>query len=108
MEKIKAYLIEVGIKKIIPSAIRGAILGISGWFLMKRGVFSSYGIISDPVARTTTISWNQLNSTLIVVVPGLIAALIKTINHETMPIVSKSLAAMKSDGTPPPASPDAK
>lgn len=64
-----------------PSAIRGAILGISGWLIAKDGLLSQYGVISDSVAHTTTIYWDKLDMALVLAVPAVLAAVIKMVNH---------------------------
>src|SRR5262245_41349917 len=53
MDNLKVWLVEVGVKKMGPSAIRGAILGLFGWLMTKEGLLASFGIVSDATAHTT-------------------------------------------------------
>ena len=89
MDNVKDWLLEVGVKTFGPSAIRGAILGISGWLLAKEGVLSSFGIVSDATAHTTTIFWDKLSVALIVGLPAIIAGVIKTTQHQATQLITK-------------------
>jgi hypothetical protein len=84
---MKDYLLEVGVKTLGPSAIRGAILGIAGWILVKNDLLSPFGIISDATQHITTIHWDQLSTASIAALPAVIAAIIKLVQHHTTPII---------------------
>lgn len=94
MGSIKNWLIEMGVKTAGPSAVRGAILGISAWLLAKDNVLSAYGIVSDASAHTTTIYWDKVSVALVLGLPAAIAAVIKVAN-------SHAASAIKSAATPP-------
>lgn len=85
---MKAWLIEVALKKMGPSAIRGAILGAFGWLLTRQDMLAPFGIMSDATAHTTIIDWDKLNAAVIVALPALIAAVIKMVNHHADQIVT--------------------
>ena len=84
---MKEYLLEVGLKTLGPSAIRGAILGIAGWLLVKNDLLAPFGIISDAAAQTTTIHWKDLSTASIAALPAVIAAVIKLFQHHTTTII---------------------
>ena len=86
---MKEWLLEVGVKTFGPSAIRGAILGISGWLLAKEGALSAFGIVSDAAAHTTIIYWDRLSMALIVGLPAIIAGVIKATQHQATQIITK-------------------
>ncbi len=87
MAKLYTWLLEVGLKTFGPSAIRGAILGISGWILVRNDLLEPFGILSDPQAHTTIIDWDKLNTGLIVLLPAVLAGLIKVANRGTKNIL---------------------
>lgn len=93
MESLKTWLIEMGIKTAGPSAIRGAILGISAWFMAKDNMLSAYGIVSNATLHTTTIYWDKVSVALILGLPAAIAAVIKVTN-------THAAAAIKPSETP--------
>lgn len=86
---IKGWLLEVGLKKLGPSAIRGAVLGLSGWLIAREGLLAPFGIVSDAVTHTTTIYWDRLNLALIASFPALLAAAIKLVNHQAVQALPK-------------------
>jgi hypothetical protein len=81
MDKLKEWIIEVAVKKMWPSAIRGAILGIVGWMVVRNDILAPFGITSDAIQHTTTIYWDKLQTALIVGLPAAVAAIIKLLNH---------------------------
>lgn len=90
MGSFKEWLLEVAVKKMGPSAVRGAILGVSGWLIAKQGLLSAYGVLSDSTAHTTTIYWDKLNMALVLALPAGLGAVIKMLNHQGNEIISKS------------------
>lgn len=97
MESIKAWLIETLIKIGGPSAIRGAILGISAWLLAKNNILSTYGIVSDAAAHTTTVYWDKVSVALVLLLPAAIAAVIKMVNSHASSAVKTAVAPPKGD-----------
>lgn len=81
MDSLKQWLIEVAVKKMGPSAIRGAILGLFGWLMAKEGMLSSFGVVLDQATHTITIHLDQLNMVLVAGLPAALAAVIKMLNH---------------------------
>jgi hypothetical protein len=81
MNAFQTWLTEVVISKGGPSAIRGAIVGISGWLILKSSILANYGVVSDATAHTTTISWDKLNAALILLLPGILAAITKILSQ---------------------------
>jgi hypothetical protein len=84
---MKNWLIEVGLKTMGPSAVRGAILGIAGWLLAREGALSAFGIISDAAAHTTTIYWDKVSIALIAALPAIGAAVIKMTQHQGTQVI---------------------
>jgi hypothetical protein len=104
MDSLKSWLFEVGVKKMGPSAIRGAILGIFGWILAKQGALATFGIIADQATHTITIHLDQLNMVLIAGLPAVLAAAIKMFNHQAnevvLPIIAPSVVTPKPTNEP--------
>jgi hypothetical protein len=80
---MKEWLMEVVVKKMGPSALRGAVLGVFGWLMARQGLLDSFGVVSDAANHTTTVYWDKLSTALIVALPALLAAVIKLVNHHT-------------------------
>ena len=89
MEKLKAWAIEVVIKQGGPSACRGVVLGVSAWLLAKEGILSSFGVVSNAAAHTTTIFWDKVSMALIAGLPALIAAVVKMTQHHGEDAIKK-------------------
>lgn len=83
MDQVKTWFMEIGLRQLMPSAIRAAVLGVASWLIAREGMLSAYGIVSDAAARTTTIHWDAVSSALIVGLPAIIAMVIKLTQHTT-------------------------
>lgn len=105
MDNLKQWAIEVAIKKMGPSAIRGAILGIFSWVLAKQGTLSAFGIVADQATHTITIYLDQLSMFLIAGLPAVLAAGIKMVNHHAdevvLPVIAPSIVTPKPPSMPP-------
>lgn len=105
MDSLKEWLIEVAVKKMAPSAIRGAILGIFSWVLAKQGALAAFGIVADQASHTITIHLDQLSMFLIAGLPAALAAGIKMVNHHAdevvLPVIAPSVVTPKPPSTPP-------
>lgn len=86
---LKGWILEVAVKKMGPSAIRGGILGISGWLLTRNNFLEPFGILSDAQAHVTIINWDKLNIALIALLPAVLAAVIKLLNHQGQELLPK-------------------
>lgn len=106
MSSIKLWLIEVGIKKFGPSAVRGAILGIGGWVVAKEGILAPLGILYDQTTHILTIHLDTLSIWAVAGLPALGAGLIKVANHHAdqaaAPIVAKIPIDLKDKPPTPP------
>lgn len=90
---MKTWLIEVAIKRMGPSAIRGAILAVSGFLVAKAGVLSGYGVNYDEATKTISVNLAHIESILTVLVAsGGLAGLIKGMNYHAKEIVKKPQA----------------
>lgn len=87
IDKLKVWFLEIAVKQLGPSAIRAAVLGVASWFIAKEGLLAPFGIISDAVARTTTIHWDKVSDALILGLPAIIAVIIKLTQHTTTAVV---------------------
>ena len=87
-DSIKQFLIEVAVKKMGPSAIRGACLGLIGWLAMKNNLVP--GVHTDAVSHVTTIAWDQVSGWLIAGIPAGLAAVIKLVNHSAASVITTS------------------
>jgi hypothetical protein len=74
---MKDWLIKLGLDEAGPSAIRGAILGAFGYLVAHGSLLAKYGVISDPTTQTTVIHWQQLGPALTLLLPAVVAAVIK-------------------------------
>lgn len=84
---MKGWLVETVIKTFGPSAIRGAILGVSGWLLAKENILAPFGIVSDAIAKTTTIHWEQMSAAVVIALPALIAGVVKMTQKEAQKVI---------------------
>lgn len=88
MSSLQTWIVEVLIKKLGPSAIRGGILGIMGWIMTRNGMLAQFGVVSDMATHTTTIHWDTLSTWLIAGLPAITAAGIKLFQHHTGAVIT--------------------
>lgn len=107
MDSLKEWLLEVGIKKMGPSALRAGFLAVGGFIAAKAGMFSSFGVVYDKVNHLITIDLNQLNAAATTYLIGSAAAggaLIKMLNHHAdevvLPIIAPSVVTPKPTDLP--------
>lgn len=94
---MKDWLMEVGVKTFGPSAIRGAILGVSGWLLMKNNALAPFGIVSDAAQHLTTIYWDKLSVAAITALPAIIAGAVKMVQHQGTQVIQSAVTPPKGD-----------
>jgi hypothetical protein len=82
MDKVKLWVSEVLIKKLGPSAIRGAILALTTLLVAHANMLGSYGVIYDASAGTITLNLGKLSLAIILGLPALIAAILKLVSHQ--------------------------
>jgi len=87
MNSIKGWLIDVGIKKMGPSAIRGALLGLGGWVIAKHEMLVPFGISYDAATHIISINLDTANIALVALLPAIGASVIKLLNHHASEIV---------------------
>ena len=87
MDKIKLWISEVLIKKIAPSALRGAIMALTTFLVAHAGLLGNWGVVYDATTRTITLNLDKLSIALIIGLPAIIAAVIKLVNHTGNQIV---------------------
>lgn len=81
MDAIKKWAIEIAIKKFGPSAVRGAILGISGFVAAKHELLAPLGIIYDAATHILTVNFDKLSLWAVAGLPAVGAGVIKIMNH---------------------------
>lgn len=89
MGTIKEWFIEVAVKKMGPSAIRGAILGLAGWLVTKEGLLTPLGILYDQATHIITINLDMVSLWAIAGLPAIGGAVIKMLNHQGNVVVEK-------------------
>lgn len=83
MSKVKLWISEVLIKKMGPSAVRGAILALTTFLIAHQNMLGNWGVIYDSAHQTITLNLDKLSIALVLGLPAVIAAIIKLANHQT-------------------------
>src|SRR4051812_42839098 len=81
MENIKAWLIQVGIKKMGPSAIRAALAAFIGIVMAHAGMLEKFGIVYDQASNTLMLHLTALQQWADVTGLGLLAAAFMAAQH---------------------------
>jgi len=90
MDGLKAWALNVGIKKLAPSLIRAALAWIVTLVAAHQGILSDLGITHDSIANTITLNLNQLQVWLGGAgVLGIIAAFSRGVQHHTEAAITK-------------------
>lgn len=87
MDSLKEWVIEVGVKKLMPSLVKGAIAALVGLFLAHKGVLDAIGVSYDATGRTIDINLDTLTIWLVTIGTGLITALFTALQHHTIAAV---------------------
>lgn len=95
MSKVKGWLIDIAIKKFGPSAIRGAVLGIAGFFAARHEILEPLGIMFDAATNILTVDFNKVSVWAIAALPAIGAGVIKVLNHEGNVVAKKVLPVNK-------------
>lgn len=82
MNKLKVWAIEVGIKKFGPSAVRGAILGLTGFLAARHELLAPLGIVYTQATNILTIDFNVMSIWAVAALPAIGAGVIKILNHQ--------------------------
>lgn len=93
-ETIKVYVIQMGVKKYLPIAVMAGISALSGLLLAHAGVLEQYGITSgswplhwpagqEPSGNVILIELDTLSKAAITGLAGLVAILIRAMQHHT-------------------------
>lgn len=83
MDSFKVWLIEVGIKKALPSLARAAIAGFVGLLIAHSGELAKLGIGYDKTAGIVTIHLGALQDWLVAGGLGAITSILAIIQHHT-------------------------
>jgi hypothetical protein len=83
----KLWVVDVLIKKLGPSALRGALLALTTFLIAHANILGSYGVIYDAATGTITLNLGKLSMALILGLPALIAAILKLTSHSASEVV---------------------
>lgn len=83
MDKLKGWLINVVIKKFGPSAVRGAILGLTGFLAARHELLAPLGIVYTQTTNILTIDFNIMSIWAVAALPAIGAGIIKILNHQS-------------------------
>ena len=84
MDEIKAYLIEVVGKKMLPSLIKGSIAALLGLLLAHQGVLDAIGVSYDAPGRTIDINLDKFTVWLVTGGTGVLMAIFTALQHHTV------------------------
>lgn len=84
MDAFKAWLIQVGIKKMGPSLIRAALAWVVALIAAHSGMLETFGVVYDKVAHTVTLHIDTLESWLLGGGLGMITAAFAAAQHHTV------------------------
>ena len=88
LDNFKDYLLEVGLKKLVPMAVVGAITALCTLLAAHHELLSGMGIDYDATARTIDISLDTLSNWAIVALGGVITALMTALKHHAMTVIA--------------------
>lgn len=87
MDSLKEWIIEVGVKKMGPSLVKGAIAALVGIIAAHQGLLDAIGVSYDAPGRTIDINLDKLTIWLVAGGTGLITAIFTALQHHTMAAV---------------------
>lgn len=94
MESLKTYLIEVGLKRLGPSFVKGAIAALVGFLAAHQGILETWGVTlgnwplawpagQEPSGRVILIELDTLSATAMIVFTGLAMTFLTAMQHHT-------------------------
>ncbi len=87
MDSLKTWAVEVLIKKMGPSLVKGALAALVGLVAAHQGILASLGITAD--THTLTINLDTFSNWLLVAGTGGIMALLTAIQHHAAAAIEK-------------------
>lgn len=86
-DEIKTYLVNVGVKKMLPSLIKTSIMALIAYMAAHQNLLNSLGITWDSQGHTIDIDLDTFSAWALIFVPGAITALMTAISHHTVATV---------------------
>ena len=88
MDSLKEWIIEVAVKKMGPSLVKGAIAALVGLMLAHQGVLDALGISYDKVGNTIDINLTTFSIWAVTLLTGGFTALFTALQHHTVATVT--------------------
>lgn len=87
-DEIQTWLVEVGVKKMLPSLIRTSLMALIAYMAAHQNLLHSLGVSWDPDGHTIDIDMDTLSTWLLIAVPGAITALMTAFQHHTGAVIA--------------------
>lgn len=87
MENLKIWVVEVFVKKMGPSLIKGALAALVGYVAAHHGLLASFGLTYDPTQNTLNLDLDTFGKYLLIIGTGGITALFTALQHHTEAVV---------------------
>lgn len=88
IDNLKTWLVEVGIKKMGPSLIKGAMGAGLAYLAAKQGLLAQFGVVYDAAAQTLTLHLDTLQGWILASGTGLIMASLTAAQHTTTAVIT--------------------
>ena len=85
---MKDWLVNIGLQKLGPSAIRAALAAFIGIVLAHQGMLAKFGVVYDQASNTLSLHLSTLQEWCDVTGLGMIAAALMAIQHHTTAAVT--------------------
>lgn len=83
-DNLKIYLIEVGIKKIVPSLIKGGLAALVGLLAAHNGLLSSLGVTYDTTGQVISFNLSAFSHWLeVIALSGTLTGTLTALFHHT-------------------------
>lgn len=83
MDSLKEWVIQVGIKKMGPSLVKGAIAALVGLMMAHQGILDALGVSYDKAGNTIDINLTTLSIWVVSLMTGGMTAIFTAIQHHT-------------------------
>jgi hypothetical protein len=87
MDNLKIWMVEVFVKKMGPSLIKGALAGLVGYVAAHHGLLASFGLTYDPTQNTLNLDLDTFGKWILIVGTGGVTALFTALQHHTAAVV---------------------
>lgn len=91
MDSLKAWFLEVGLKKVAPSLIKTGLMALVAYISAHQGLLSSMGIDYDPKDNTIDISLNTISAWALVAIPAVATALMTVGQHHAEVVIKETV-----------------